>query len=552
MIAARTRSTVSHLKNRGMSLPYTNQQLQMVKPENSISDDRPISSALNTKSVEKKKKKKKCSAEHAEVTRDSALSTLIDDRSSKKDKKHKKKRKSSDHAGDISDKNEKKKSKSNEVSAKSWLDENKIKISDPRDDNWMPFINFSDTNLSSDIMHSVKTFEKPTPIQAATWPITLKGRDIIGIAETGSGKTLAFAIPALSHLDKHVHENKKKAKVLALAPTRELAMQINEQFELAAASMDVSCISVYGGTPKEIQRAAFRKGVDVVIGCPGRLIDLIEEKSCNLSGVDYVVLDEADRMLDLGFEKEVRKILSLTNPNRQTIMFSATWPNSIQKLASEFLKDPVNVTVGSPDLGANSRITQIVEVVEPYEKDSRLTQLLNTYHHTRKNRILVFALYKKEAARLEQTLSRRGWKCVAIHGDMNQHERNSSFAKFKSGQVPLLIATDVAARGLDIPSVEYVINYTFPLTIEDYVHRIGRTGRAGKTGTSHTFFTVHDKARAGELNNLLRQNNQKVPEALLKFGTTVKKKEHSVYGAFYREIDTNVKPTKIVFDSDGE
>jgi ATP-dependent RNA helicase DBP3 len=279
---------------------------------------------------------------------------------------------------------------------------------------------------------------------------------------------------------------------------------------------------------------------------------LVEDGSCSLSSINYVVLDEADRLLDLGFEKEIKKIISLTRKDRQTAMFSATWPTSVQKLAQEYLNAPVKVTVGSKDLGANNNITQIVEVVEPKDKDWKLTQLLNKYHASRRNKIVLFALYKKEAARLEKNLSSAGWNCVAIHGDMSQDQRTRSFEKFRSGEIPLLIATDVAARGLDIPSVEYVINYTFPLTTEDYVHRIGRTGRAGEKGTAHTFFTSFDKARAGELINVLKQAKQEVPESLMSFGTTVKKKEHSAYGAFFKDVDPNQKGTKITFGSDDE
>ena len=200
------------------------------------------------------------------------------------------------------------------------------------------------------------------------------------------------------------------------------------------------------------------------------------------------------------------------------------------------------------DLSANNRIEQRVEVVDPFSKESKLLNLLKEYHKSRKNRILIFALYKKEAARLEGFLKRNGYHVAAIHGDLNQQQRSSAIEGFKNGSCPLLIATDVAARGIDIPNVEYVINVTFPLTIEDYCHRIGRTGRAGKSGISHTFFTVHDKTHSGSLINILKQANQKVPDELMKFGTTVKKKLDPNYGAFTKDIDPNLKPTKITFD----
>jgi ATP-dependent RNA helicase DBP3 len=205
-------------------------------------------------------------------------------------------------------------------------------------------------------------------------------------------------------------------------------------------------LCIYGGVPKDEQRKQLKKGVQIVIGCPGRLLDLMDEGCCDLSKIGFVVLDEADRMLDMGFEREVRRILAATGAQKQTVMFSATWPQSIVQLANEFLSKPVKVTVGSPDLGANRNITQLVEVCDPREKDQKLLQLLERYHSTRQNRVLVFALYKKEASRVHQMLLRKGYNCAAIHGDMNQPERTRNFNQFKSGQVPLLIATDVAAR----------------------------------------------------------------------------------------------------------
>ncbi|CAN0139564.1 unnamed protein product [Phaeothamnion confervicola] len=200
-------------------------------------------------------------------------------------------------------------------------------------------------------------------------------------------------------------------------------------------------------------------------------------------------------MLDLGFENDVREIVSWTSASRQTAMFSATWPREIRELAAEFLKMPVRVTVGDDELTANVRVSQTVEVVGERERDGRLLALLPEIHGSRTNRVLVFALYKREAERLEQTLARNGWKAVAVHGDKSQNERERALGKFRDGSCPLMIATDVAARGLDIPDVEHVVNYSFPLTIADYIHRVGRTGRAGKTGSSHTFFHAGDKVR---------------------------------------------------------
>jgi len=228
-------------------------------------------------------------------------------------------------------------------------------------------------------------------------------------------------------------------------------------------------------------------------------------------------------------------------------MFSATWPVTIQALGNEFLSDPIKIIVGSEDLAANHKVTQHVEVMDPDHKFQRLQQLLQLHHKSRNNRILVFALYKKEASRLESMLRAKGWNVQSIHGDKSQTERTKAMSNFKDGTIPLLVATDVAARGLDIPDVEYVVNYTFPLTIEDYVHRIGRTGRGGKVGVSYTFFTLHDKSHGGELVNVLNEASQNVPEDLLKFGSHVKKKEHALYGAHFKEIDTSKKSSHIKF-----
>eukprot|EP00126_Sphaerothecum_destruens_P004820 Sdes_comp18400_c0_seq1m8236 len=398
-----------------------------------------------------------------------------------------------------------------------------------------PILKFEYANFHKNILAACQSFSEPTPIQAQTWPIVMSGKDVIGIAQTGSGKTLAFALPAMLHLQ-HRFQQAGKARpkhpfMLVLCPTRELAMQSSEVFVAIGEKCGVSSACIYGGVNKETHRSLLRGGVDVVVATPGRLLDLIEDSSCVLSQVSYLVLDEADRMLDMGFEKDVRRIIAaISIKDRQTLMFSATWPVEIRKLAQEFLTDPVRVTIGSAELNANSNVSQFVEVVDPKAKDQKLIALLNNYHRSRNNRVIVFVLYKKEAVRVEQMLRRNGFKVASIHGDKNQHDRTQAFNNFKNGSEPLLIATDVAARGLDIPDVEYVINYTFPLTIEDYIHRIGRTGRGGKKGVSHTFFTLFDKAHSGELVNVLREANIEPPQELMKFGTHVKRKEHKLYG----------------------
>lgn len=417
---------------------------------------------------------------------------------------------------------------------------------------------FAESGVPEKVLECCKNFDKPSPIQSHSWPFLLNHHDFIGIAKTGSGKTLAFGVPAMVHvLEKQKNKVSKKPipLVLVLSPTRELAQQISDVLCDAGKPCGIQSVCLYGGTSKGPQISALKSGVDIVIGTPGRLKDLIEAGVCNLKEVSYVVLDEADRMLDMGFEPEVRSILSQTCSTRQMVMFSATWPLPVHQLAQEFMDPhPIKVVVGSEDLAANHDVMQIVEVLDERSRDERLVTLLEKYHKSQRNRVLVFVLYKKEAARVENMLQRRGWKAVSIHGDKAQYARTEALALFKEGTCPLMIATDVAARGLDIPDVEVVINYSFPLTTEDYVHRIGRTGRAGKKGVAHTFFTKENKALSGELINVLKEAGQIVPTALLNFGTHVKKKESKLYGAHFREISADApKATKITFgNSDDE
>lgn len=355
-------------------------------------------------------------------------------------------------------------------------------------------------------------------------------------------------------------------RLLVLAPTRELAMQSDQVLQEFGQVVGLKSLVVYGGVPKPTQTAVLKKGfVDCIVATPGRLKDLIHEGSCDLSNVDFLVLDEGDRMLDMGFEEDVREIISYCkskDEGRQTAMFSATWPAAIQNIALEYMVEPIRVYVGfesivgsngdnavDDSLSANKRVTQTIEVIEDRQREARLQQILQKVHGKRNNRVLVFALYKMEAERLENSLRRQGWNCCSIHGNKTQSARTAALAEFKDGTCPLLVATDVAARGLDIPNVEVVINFTFPLTIEDYVHRIGRTGRAGKNGASFTFFQPTDKSHAGELQQVIKQAGQEVPEDLMKFGSTIKKKEHKLYGNFGPKDSSSMKKaTRIVFD----
>ncbi|KAE9596899.1 putative RNA helicase [Lupinus albus] len=428
---------------------------------------------------------------------------------------------------------------------------------DVEDSKYAAVKTFAESGIPEKVLECCKGFKNPSPIQSRAWPFLLDGRDLIGIAATGSGKTLAFGIPAIMHIMKKGKNKSAKGRkplCLMLSPTRELAQQISDVMCDAGRSCGVESVCLYGGTSKGPQISSLKSGVDIVIGTPGRIQDLIEMGVLSLNEASFVVLDEADRMLDMGFEQVVRSILGQTCSVRQMVMFSATWPLAVHHLAQEFMDpNPVKVVVGSEDLAANHDVMQIVEVLDDRARDNRLVALLEKYHKSQRNRVLVFVLYKMEASRVENMLQKGGWKAVSIHGDKAQHARTKALSLFNVGTCPLMIATDVAARGLDIPDVEVVINYSFPLTTEDYVHRIGRTGRAGKKGVAHTFFTQQNKGLAGELVNVLREAGQTVPEALMKFGTHVKKKESKLYGAHFKEIAADApKSTKIKFDSDDE
>lgn len=328
------------------------------------------------------------------------------------------------------------------------------------------------------------SFKAPTAIQAAAWPFLLSGRDVIGVAETGSGKTLAFGIPCIRPVSSSTSPKASKTPVRAVivSPTRELAVQIHTQIEHLATPASQKSVCVYGGVPKDPQRLALSRA-HIIVATPGRLQDLIDEGSADLSQVKYLVLDEADRMLEKGFEDAIRNIVSTTPSTaqgRQTLMFTATWPESVRELAATFMNQPVRITIGEDnadgELRANTRIEQQVEVIDPRAKEQRMLQIIKRYQSgaQKNDRILVFCLYKKEATRVEGYLRSKGLRVAGIHGDLSQSARESALAGFKTGECPLLVATDVAARGLDIPNVKLVLNVTFPLTVEDYVHRIGR------------------------------------------------------------------------------
>ncbi|KAL3617160.1 hypothetical protein CASFOL_038907 [Castilleja foliolosa] len=390
-----------------------------------------------------------------------------------------------------------------------------------------PFMTFEATGFPPEILQEVRYllqrrstcrtlqcyihmagFSAPTPIQAQTWPIALQNRDIVAIAKTGSGKTLGYLMPAFIHLSRRRNNPQNGPSVVVLAPTRELATQIQDEAIKFGRSSRVSCTCLYGGAPKGPQLKELERGADIVVATPGRLNDILEMKRIDFRQVSLLVLDEADRMLDMGFEPQIRKIVNEIPPRRQTLMYTATWPKEVLKIANDLLVNPVQVNIGSEDLSANKSITQYVEIVPEFEKQRRLEQILRSQE--RGSKVIIFCSTKKLCDHLTRSIG-RNFGAAAIHGDKNQGERDWVLNQFRSGKAPVLVATDVAARGLDIRDIRVVVNYDFPTGIEDYVHRIGRTGRAGATGIAYTFFSEQDWKHAPDLIKVLEGANQAVP-----------------------------------------
>ncbi|XP_071915908.1 ATP-dependent RNA helicase-like protein DB10 [Coffea arabica] len=374
-----------------------------------------------------------------------------------------------------------------------------------------PLTLFDSTGFPSEILREVYNagFSAPTPIQAQSWPIALQGRDIVAIAKTGSGKTLGYLIPGFIHLKRRHNNPQLGPTVLVLSPTRELATQIQDEAIKFGKSSRISCTCLYGGAPKGPQLKEIDRGVDVVVATPGRLNDILEMRRVSLDQVSYLVLDEADRMLDMGFEPQIRKIVKEVPTRRQTLMYTATWPKEVRKIAADLLVNPVQVNIGNVDeLVANKSITQHVELLSSMEKHRRLEQILRSQELGSK--VIIFCSTKKMCDQLARNLTRQ-FGAAAIHGDKSQSERDFVLSQFRNGRSPILVATDVAARGLDIKDIRVVINYDFPTGIEDYVHRIGRTGRAGATGVAYTFFGDQDAKYASDLVKVLEGANQRVP-----------------------------------------
>ncbi|KAI1810778.1 P-loop containing nucleoside triphosphate hydrolase protein [Poronia punctata] len=361
-------------------------------------------------------------------------------------------------------------------------------------------------------------FEKPTPIQMQAFPAIMSGRDVIGVAKTGSGKTLAFLLPMFRHIMDQSPLRENEGPIgLIMTPTRELATQIHRECKPFLKSANLRAVCAYGGAPIKDHIAELKRGAEIVVCTPGRMIDLLaanQGRVTNLKRVTYVVLDEADRMFDMGFEPQVMKIFANMRPDRQTILFSATMPRIMDSLAKKVLSNPVEITVGGRSVVA-PEITQVIEIREENTKFLRLLGLLGElYDKDEDARTLIFVERQEKADELLKELLQKGYPCMSIHGGKDQVDRDSTIQDFKAGALPILIATSVAARGLDVKQLKLVVNFDAPNHLEDYVHRAGRTGRAGNKGTAVTFITPDQENCAIGISKALEQSGQPVPEQL--------------------------------------
>ena len=362
---------------------------------------------------------------------------------------------------------------------------------------------FTSLSLRDEVMQAITElgYSTPTPIQAGMIPLMLTGVDVIGQAQTGTGKTAAFALPIL-----HNFQPQRHVQALVLAPTRELALQVADSMTEYGKHLNVRVLAVYGGQPYGPQISRLNRGVDIVVGTPGRLLDLIERNALNIKHIHTLVLDEADEMLNMGFIEDIEKILAETPAERQTALFSATMPPRIRSLASRFMRDPQSVTIKRDNTNALA-IEQRYYLVHEADKTNALTRLFEIEPI---KSALIFARTRAETATLANELVVRGIPAEAIHGDLDQNARERVLGRFRANQLKVLVATDVAARGLDIDDISHVFNYHLPDDAEVYIHRIGRTGRAGKTGVAITLLSPREKRRMREVEALTKQTVTKI------------------------------------------
>ncbi len=358
-------------------------------------------------------------------------------------------------------------------------------------------MNFDKFNLHSNITAGIQSigYTVPTPIQMQSIPPILKGKDVLGLAQTGTGKTAAFVLPILQRL---VQGPRRMVRALIIAPTRELTEQTHQSIGVLGKKTSLRSVSIYGGVNIHPQISKLSRGVDIVSACPGRLLDHINRRTINLSHIEVLVLDEADLMFDMGFFPDIKKILKQLPKGRQTLLFSATMPDDVRSLANEILEDPVRVQVGHTDPA--DTVSHTFYPVETHLKTALLKNILNS---TETGPVLVFTRTKMRAQSVGYKLEKSGYDVTALHGNMSQNKRQKALDGFRSGRYKILVATDVAARGIDVRGISHVINYDIPETANAYTHRIGRTGRACETGDAFTFVTSKDKSPAFSITRVL-------------------------------------------------
>ncbi len=371
---------------------------------------------------------------------------------------------------------------------------------------------FEDLGLMPELLKAVADsgYSSPTPIQAQAIPVVLAGKDVMGGAQTGTGKTAGFTLPLLQRLSRHANTSPSPARhpvrALILTPTRELAMQVYDSVKTYGKYLALRSMVIYGGVPIEPQMEELRQGREIVVATPGRLLDHVQQRSVSFGQVEVLVLDEADRMLDMGFIPDVKRILALLPKERQSLLFSATFSDEIKKLADAMLRQPVLIEVAR-----RSSVTETVtHRVHPVAHDAKRALLAYLLKSSSVSQVLVFVGTKFGASRLAHYLERQGINATAIHGDKSQQQRTEALEAFKDGRVRVLVATDVAARGLDIDDLPHVINFELPHVPEDYVHRIGRTGRAGKSGDATSLVCAEERGRLAEIEKLIKRQIEQV------------------------------------------
>ncbi|MEM0964994.1 MAG: DEAD/DEAH box helicase [Verrucomicrobiota bacterium] len=365
---------------------------------------------------------------------------------------------------------------------------------------------FADLPFRPEILEAIQEigYDSPTPIQEQAIPVILEGKDVIGSAQTGTGKTAAFALPTIQRLGEH-----GKCRCLAIGPTRELAAQVEENFRAYGKHLDLRITLLHGGVGYGKQKEDLARGMDVIVATPGRLLDHVQQGTASLNDVEILILDEVDRMLDMGFIEDVRKIVKkCSKKGRQTLLFSATVPDTIQRLANWALKDPVNISIGQ-NLSPASTVKHEVYPVNAMQKFDLLVSLLNQFEA--KN-TLIFCRMRRGSDRVARWLMERGFNVGVIHSDLSQKDRTKALEKFKKGEIPILVATDIASRGLDIADVTHVVNYDVPQHAEDYVHRIGRTGRAKREGNAVTLQAPDETSALMAIESYIKRE---VPKAKL-------------------------------------